>query len=258
MKTLIYTINILLVLSTLRVNAQNQGYDIAKKSYDLDKGFHNYSADIAMTLSNKKGKSITRNLSMKVLEVEKDGNKSLMEFQNPADVKGTKVLTFSHGVADNDQWLYLPALARVKRISATAKSGSFLGSEFAFEDFASTELEKYDFLFVKEAMYKNTSVYVIERFPKDKHSGYLKQVVFYNKENYQVMKINYFDRKGQHVKTLLFLDYKKFNIGISRPLKLIMNNAKNGKSTELKYENFNFQDSNIRNADFSPTGIKGN
>ena len=61
----------------------------------------------------------------------------------PKDVKGTATLTFTHKVGPDDQWLYLPALKRVKRITSENRSGSFVGSEFAYEDLGSQELEKY-------------------------------------------------------------------------------------------------------------------
>ena len=250
-------ISAIFVLGALGAQAQNRGIEIAKKSYDQEKGFQNYSVNVSMLLSNSKGKEITRNLIMKVLEVKDDGNKSLMEFENPADVKGTVVLTFTHRTKDNDQWLYLPALGRVKRISASSKSGSFLGSEFAFEDLASPEIEKYTFKFLNETTWKTNNVYVVERIPNDKNSGYSKQLVYYNKENYRVEKIEYFDRKSTHVKTLEFIGYKEFENGIAKPSTLSMKNQKNGKATSLNYTNYKFKDETIRELDFTPTGMTG-
>jgi len=250
-------IGVMLVLGTLIAQAQDHGFEIAKKSYNNEKGFQNYSVNVSMLLSNGKGKEITRNLIMKVMEEKDDGNKSLMEFENPADVKGTVVLTFTHKTMDDDQWLYLPALGRVKRISSSSKSGSFLGSEFAFEDLASPELEKFTFKFLKETTWKNSAVYLVERIPKDKNSGYSKQLVYYNKENYRVEKIEYFDRKSTHVKTLEFIGYKEFENGIAKPSKLSMQNQKNGKATSLNYANYKFKDKTIRELDFTPTGMKG-
>ena len=66
-----------------------------------------------------------------------------MEFVSPADVKGTKFLSYSHIKKDDDQWLYLPALKRVKRIASKNKSGSFMGSEFSYEDLSSFDADKY-------------------------------------------------------------------------------------------------------------------
>ena len=245
------------VLGATMAQAQNRGLEIATKSYDQDKGFQNYSVNVSMLLSNGKGKEITRNLIMKVLEVKDDGNKSLMEFENPADVKGTVVLTFTHRTKDNDQWLYLPALGRVKRISASSKSGSFLGSEFAFEDLASPEIEKFTFKFLNESTWNTKNVYVVERVPNDKNSGYSKQLVYYNVDNYLVEKIEYFDRKSAHVKTLEFIGYEVFENGIAKPSTLLMKNQKNGKATSLNYTNYKFKDVTIRELDFSPTGMEG-
>jgi hypothetical protein len=180
-----------------------------------------------------------------------------MEFENPADVKGTVVLTFTHRKKDNDQWLYLPALGRVKRISSASKSGSFLGSEFAFEDLASPEVEKFTFKFLNEATWNSKNVYVVERVPSDKNSGYSKQLVYYNKDNYRVEKIEYFDRKSAHVKTLEFIGYELFENGIAKPSTLLMKNQKNGKATSLNYTNYKFKDMTIRELDFSPTGMEG-
>jgi len=94
-----------------------------------------------MTLRNRAGKESLRNVRIKNLEVDGDGDKSLSIFDEPADVKGTTSLTWSHSDKPDDQWLYLPALKRVKRISSKNKSGPFMGSEFAFEDIGSQEVD---------------------------------------------------------------------------------------------------------------------
>ena len=99
-----------------------------------------------MVLKNRHGDESERDLRIRILEVEGDGDKSLSIFDSPGDVKGTAFLTFTHKFADNDQWLYLPALKRVKRISSGNRSGSFMGSEFAYEDISSEETEKFSAL----------------------------------------------------------------------------------------------------------------
>ena len=97
---------------------------------------------MVMTLKNRAGKTSRRIIRIKTLESKGDGDKSLSLFDEPADVKGTSMLTYSHGLKPDDQWLYLPALKRVKRINSRNKSGPFMGSEFAFEDLGSQEVEK--------------------------------------------------------------------------------------------------------------------
>ncbi|MCK5101581.1 MAG: outer membrane lipoprotein-sorting protein, partial [Cyclobacteriaceae bacterium] len=126
-------------------NAENKGLDIAREADLRDVGFGDHVTNMLMVLRNKNGKEGTRQIRVKTLEVVGDGDKSLIIFDNPRDVKGTAFLNYTHKVGDDDQWLYLPALKRVKRISSQNKSGAFMGSEFAYEDFASQEVEKYTY-----------------------------------------------------------------------------------------------------------------
>ncbi len=80
-----------------------------------------------MVLRNKQGEESVREIRIKNLEMENDGDKSLTVFDKPRDVKGTAFLSFSHPVGADDQWLYLPALKRVKRIASRNKSGPLWG-----------------------------------------------------------------------------------------------------------------------------------
>jgi aldehyde:ferredoxin oxidoreductase len=100
---------------------------------------------MVMILRNKRGQESKRELEIRTLEVKDDGDKSLTVFHTPRDVRGTALLTYSHGVDPDDQWLYLPALRRVKRIASNNQSGPFMGSEFAYEDLSSQEIDKYTY-----------------------------------------------------------------------------------------------------------------
>ena len=110
------------------------GLRIAAEARDRATGFGNFTARQSMVLRNRQGQESQRQLRIKALEVEDDGNMSLFVFDEPRDVAGTAMLVHTHEDADDDQWLYLPALTRVKRISSSNRSGSFMGSEFAFEE----------------------------------------------------------------------------------------------------------------------------
>ena len=114
---------------------EEKGLAIAQEADRRDTGFDDFTANLLMVLRNRHGQESVRKIRIRTLEVEGDGDKGLSLFDNPRDVKGTAFLTFSHKVGDDDQWLYLPALKRVKRISARNKSGSFMGSEFAYPNF---------------------------------------------------------------------------------------------------------------------------
>ena len=116
---------------------EKKGLDISIEAKKRDLGWQDSTADMLMLLRNQQGQESIREIKIRSLEVNDDGDKSLTIFNKPRDVKGTAFLSFSHPVAADDQWLFLPALKRVKRISSRNKSGPFMGSEFAFEDLSS-------------------------------------------------------------------------------------------------------------------------
>ena len=186
---------VLLPSSSYAQSAEERGLEIALAAKAFDKGFTDFTANMIMTLKNKSGKTSKRNIRIKTLEVETDGDKSLSIFDEPADVKGTAMLTFSHGLEPDDQWLYLPALKKVKRISSRNKSGPFMGSTFAFEDLGSQEVEKYSYKFLREEACGEWQCYVIERKPEYKHSGYTSQTAWIDKEGYRLAKVDFYDRK---------------------------------------------------------------
>lgn len=149
----------------------DKGLEIAKERKARDEGWGDSVATMQMLLKNAQGESSTRLMRLKSLEVKDDGDKGLTIFDEPRDVKGTAFLNHSHTVKSDDQWLYLPALKRVKRISSRNKSGPFMGSEFAYEDLSSFELEKYTFNYLKDDIVNGQEVFVMEQIPTDKNSG---------------------------------------------------------------------------------------
>jgi len=236
--------------------AEEKGLSIAKQADIRDEGFGDYTSEMTMMLKNKHGQTSERKIRLKTLEVENDGDKSLSIFDTPRDVKGTAFLTFTHKVGDDDQWLYLPALKRVKRISSRNKSGSFMGSEFAYEDIASQEIEKYTYKWVRDEKYKEQDCFVIELYPVDKrNSGYTKQVSWIDKAEYRVQKVEYFDRKKSHLKTLTVDGYKQYLDKYWRPDEMFMVNHQNGKSTKLLFSKYTFQ-TGLKANDFNKNSLK--
>lgn len=210
--------------------------DVAKKSDKVMSGFEDSSSKMTMTLINAKGQTRVRKMQSKSLELD-GGDKSLMEFLSPADVKGTKFLNYEHAKKDDDQWLYLPALKRVKRISSKNKSGSFMGSEFSYEDVSSFNIDKYDYKNedAKEAKLDDKDVYIVSRFPNYKYSGYTKQVSYIDKKTFLTLKVDYYDRKKSLLKSASFSDYKLIK-GIYRNGKIHMKNFSNSKESILLWE----------------------
>jgi len=217
----------LLLLYTSLFSLSN--YEVSKKSEDRMSGFEDAISTMQMTLINAAGQKKSRTMKMKVLEGE-DEDKSLMEFLTPADVKGTKFLSYEHVNKDDDQWLYLPALKRVKRIASKNKSGSFMGSEFSYEDLSAFNVKKYTY--EDGAAKLVNGIYVITSKPVSKYSGYTKLISYIDSKTFLAQKIEYFDRKKELLKTATFEEYKKFDV-VYRIGKITMSNIQNDKTTIL-------------------------
>lgn len=231
---------ICLVFTTVVQADPVKGLEIAKQRKARDLGWQDSSATMQMLLKNAHGETSTRLMRMKSLEVEGDGDKGLTIFDEPRDVKGTAFLNHSHVTGSDDQWLYLPALKRIKRISSRNKSGPFMGSEFAYEDLSSFEIGKYQFDYLKDDVLSGTETYVVQQIPVDKNSGYTKQLVWLDKREYRPMKTEFYDRKGSLLKTLTFLDYHLYLNKYWRAHKMVMVNHQTGKSTELNTSELSF------------------
>lgn len=242
MKRHLVLIPILLVLSTLLLakTPEEKGLRIAKAADRRDSGWQDQTADLVMVLRNRAGSESRRKIRTKTLEVRGDGDKRLSLFDEPSDVKGTAILTFSHGLLPDDQWLYLPALKRVKRIASRNKSGPFMGSEFAYEDLGSQEVEKYRYKYLREeACGPGWRCHVMERIPAYKYSGYSRQVSWLDTKEYRPMKVEFYDRKGAHLKTLKWEGYRPYG-NYWRAGAMFMHNHQTGKSTMLKWSNYHF------------------
>ena len=245
----------LLPFGLLAATLEEQGLAIAQEADMRDSGYKNYTNDVKMILKNKQGQESIREIRSKTLEVDGDGDKSLTIFDKPRDVKGTALLSFTHKEGADDQWLYLPALKRVKRIASDNKSGPFMGSEFAYEDITSQEVEKYTYKFLKDDTLDGMDVFVFERYPVDRKSGYTRQIIWMDKENYKERKIEYYDRKNALLKTLVFADYNLYRDKFYRAQDMHMVNHQTGKSTRLLQSNYNF-DVELSDRDFDKNSLK--
>lgn len=246
----------LLAVATLGLaNAQSpeeRGLQIAKAAEKADLGFKSSVVKLKMTLKNKNGQTSDRHLINRTLELTEDGDKSLIVFNSPKDVKGTATLTFTHKVGSDDQWLFLPSIKRVKRISSNNKSGPFVGSEFAYEDLSSQEVEKYSYKFLKA----NGSMLLVEQDPVDPKSGYTRRVVTYNKDKgYRLEKIEFYDRKNSLLKILTYGDYKLYKNKFWRAGSLNMVNKQSNKETLLQFSDYDF-DANLTDDDFTQAALK--
>jgi hypothetical protein len=208
--------------------------EISIKAYDATGNYISENAQLNMLLKNSSGETNKRSLTMKKLEGD-NGDKTILEFTTPADVKGTILLTHEHLTKDDDQWLYMPGLKKTKRIVSKNKSGSFMGSEFSYEDLSSQHYKK--FLHngnAKELMHNGTKHYQVERKPSDENSGYSKEILFVEAKNFLIQRIDYYDKNDNLLKIALFPDYKKVD-GVWRGMKIEMKNVQTKKETILDW-----------------------
>lgn len=229
----------------------DKGYEIAARSDRSDRGFGDQAVEVTMVLRNKAGKEIERVMQFATLEVpnEELGDKSLIIFDTPADIEGTALLSHAKILDPDDQWLFLPALKRVKRISSVNKSGPFVGSEFAFEDFTALELNKYEYRYKGEEHCGDFTCDIIERTPRYEHSGYTRQLTWVDQDVFQVRVVEFYDRRGDLLKTLSLEDYREYEGGVWRSHQMLMANHKTGKETDLLYSDFAFGNG-VKDKDF--------
>ena len=231
------------------------GLEIAREAAARNDGFGNFTANMTMILRNRQGQESRRQLRFKVLEVEDDGDKSLFVFDQPRDVQGTALLTHGHLAAQDDQWLYLPALKRVKRISSSTRTGSFMGSEFSYEDMSNPEVEKYTYRFLREEPCGDLVCTVNEQVPVDSKSSYSRQLAWQDKEHLRTWMVHYYDRKNSHLKTLVFAGYRQYLDRYWRAGEMTMENHLTGKSTVLNWTDLEFG-TDLRDGDFSQAALR--
>jgi len=219
---------------------ESRGFEIAAEARRVDVGFADSTAALQMVLQNAQGETSVRRLRAQTLE-STDGEKRMMHFDEPVDVKGTVMLTYTHKRAADDQWLYLPALKRVKRIASSNKAGPFMGSEFAYEDLGSQEVEKYRYKYLRDEPCAGGECFVIERYPVETESGYRRQVLWLDKVEYRPWRLEYYDRRDALLKTLAFAQYERYLSKYWRAGEMTMVNAQSGKSTVLRWSDYRFR-----------------
>lgn len=242
-------------LGAMAETPEEKGLAIAVEADKRDLGWQDSHADLRMVLRNKRGDESVRVIRIANLEVAGDGDKGLSVFDEPRDVKGTAFLSYSHSLVPDEQWLYLPALKRVKRIASKNKSGPFMGSEFAFEDISSFEVPKYTYKYLQDDSVNGEDSFVVEAVPQYAYSGYKYIKIWIDKAEYRTQKIEFYDRKGSLLKTNIVTDYHQYVGQYWRAHTMTMQNHQSGKSTILHWDNFEFQ-TGLTDKDFEKNVLK--
>jgi len=192
--------------------------------------------DMLMVLIDKNGAKRTRDIHSYAKDFGKDEHR-IMFFKSPADVKNTSFLTYDYDNPnrDDDQWLYLPALKKVKRIPSSDKSGSFMGSDFSYFDMTDRDLQDYDYKLLKETKVRGHAAWMIEAKPRNKkvikESDYAKTVAIVRKDNYVVVRAINFMTNGKKKYMDMTRLHKQGGVWLADELTMT---TKKGKSTVHK------------------------
>jgi len=225
--TLIITLS-MMVVSTVS-GADLTGKQIIEKVYNR-KTPKDQQAILKMSLVNRQGKKRVRKIkqtSKKFGDVEK----SIMFFMAPSDIKNTSFMNWSYTKPnkDDDQWIYLPAIKRVKRISSDSKSDYFMGSDFTYDDLGDRHPSKDIHKLLRVEKYKGEECYVIESKPKNKDYFYSKTITWVVKGKWIGLKRDFYDEDGEMLKTLTVEKYEKID-----DYYIITNSVMNNKQKKHK------------------------
>lgn len=177
------------------------GTQIAQKAYDVKKPNFSHSA-VKMELIESSGAVETR--MVEEWGREKDGlTSSVMSFQSPASVKGTRFLIVENKDRGNDKWIFLPALRSTRRIASSEGDKPFMGTDASYDDLSTREVDKDEHELVREETVAGYSCYVIKSTPKESaDSQYSYRVSYIDKNSWVPIKMEMYDKKGALLKVL--------------------------------------------------------
>jgi hypothetical protein len=214
-------------------SAKLTGRDIALKVHDRPDG-DDQRGVMHMTLINRRGKTRQRTILSFSKEYGKD-SKSLMFFQSPADVKGTAFLQYEYDdpSKEDDRWLYLPALKKVRRISGSSKNDYFMGTDFTYDDMGDRSVDEDHHKLLREEEVDSLTCWVLESTPKDKDYMYSRTVRWIRQDALVPIKVEFYDRQGNLLKVLTITDIRKQD-GFWTMFKMEMDNLQEKHKTILK------------------------
>jgi len=172
-----------------------------------------------------------------------NGARTVIVFQSPANVAGTRFLTMDTAGGGSDQWIYLPSLGRVRRIAATESGGSFMGTDFSYDDISSMdrELSLDTHTLLREETLNGKACYVIQSVPKDTSYQYSKTITWIDKTGFLIYKSEMYNRRGELVKVMEMSDFKDVQ-GRLTPMQTKISTAGAGTSTTIYMEIIKYDD----------------
>jgi len=214
-------------------NAQLTGQQIMEKVYYNPSG-DDTQGKLTMTLTNNRGEERVRTLTQYIKD---DGKveKKIMYFLSPADVRNTSFMNWSYSDGrSDDQWIYLPALKRTRRISSDGKSDYFMGSDFTYDDLGDRHPNQDSHKLLREETIDGHACYVVESTPKEDDYMYSKTITWVMKDNFLGLKREFYDDRGRLLKILSIKEFKKID-GFWTILETEMHNVQRDHRTTMKF-----------------------
>ena len=215
------------------------GREIMDKSEAQNKGDDEYN-EMSMRLINKRGQERKRKVEYYIKTDENDNDKLFMRFIEPADVKGVALLTIEHTERDDDQWLYLPALRKVRRISSSDQGDNFMGTDYTYEDIRAEKLDHHEYKLQGSEIIDGHDCHIIVASPStDKQkseSSYSRREIWMRKDVLLMLQINYYDKKGDLLKMEVRKDIVEAAPNLYRPNFMEMRNLKTGHTTQITFD----------------------
>jgi len=241
MKTTLKTqlsILIMLIVASITGFAQSNitGLQIIEKVYNRPTG-KDQTAELTMSLINSRGDERVRKIQQFTKDYG-DMEKKIMFFKSPADVRNTSFMNWSYDdeTKDDDQWIYLPALKKVKRISSDSKSDYFMGSDFTYDDLGDRHPSKDVHTLIGEEVIDGEDCYVVESVPKEEDYMYSRTVTWIIKDKWIGLKKDFYDEDEELLKTLRVKKYDNIS-GYWIILSTEMHNVQKDHRTQMQLSN---------------------
>jgi len=226
---------LLMILMIQPLNAEITGKQIMEDVYNNPTG-DDMQGELTMTLTNKQGESRVRTLKQ-YIKYGDEMDKKIMFFMAPADVRGTSFMNWSYADGrDDDQWIYLPALKRTKRISSDGKSDYFMGSDFTYDDLGDRHPDEDTHTLLREETHEGKACWVVESIPKEEDYMYSKTIIWVMKDNYLGLRREFYDEDGDLLKILTIHKFDNID-GFWTILETEMKNVQKDHKTNMAFNN---------------------
>jgi predicted RND superfamily exporter protein len=202
-------------------------------------------AEATFTLINKNGQERVRRVQgLTRLDANGYDNQRVTRFLSPQDVKGTVSLLLEHSYKDDDMWIYLPALRKVRRLVSNNKKDSFVGTDFSYADVIGYRVPEWNYKLLREEVVDNQPCWVVEALPRSDEvkdsSGYSRRVVWIRKDNAMTVRSEHWDVNGEMLKLIAYKEILQVDKERDRWLAMLMEafNLQTGHKTVIRFDRY--------------------